>query len=613
LVSSTTIFLTAILFLGVAAQWLAWRLRLPAILLLLAFGFGAGYLFRRMGQGPDELIGEVLFPAVSLAVGVILFEGGLTLRLRDLRETGGVVVRLVTLGVLVTWILSAAAAHWILGLSLSTAALLGAILTVSGPTVIMPLLRSLRPVGRVGPLVKWEGIVNDPIGAVLAVLVFEAILAQVAGPNAFEQALVRLGGTILAGAVVGTVGAYILLEPLRRFWIPDFLHSPVFLATVVACYVLANLWWQESGLIAVTLMGVILANQKRAKIKHVAEFKENLRTLLLSVLFIVLAARIRTDQLAEVGWRGIVFVLLLVLVIRPLVVLLSTLGSELKRNERMFLAWLHPRGIVAAAVSTLFALEIAERARGEYPPQLVAEARQLAPITFVVIVGTVTIYGLTARPVALWLGLSRPDPQGILFAGAAEWIREIAQTVQEEGFHVLLVDTSYANIAAARMQGLPTCYANVLSEYVHEDEGLADIGRLLAMTPNDEVNSLAMIAFADQFGRAGVFKLPAAKTVSGSARRTPAQEHQPGRILFAPDATYSHLARRFAEGAELRKTRLTEDFTYEDFRQRYGESALVLFRITDSGKLLITATEEDAKPQPGQKLIGLVEPVEEKA
>jgi NhaP-type Na+/H+ or K+/H+ antiporter len=606
----------AVLGLGIAAQWLAWRARLPAILVLLILGFATGELFFGFGarwfadspreaiRSPDELIGpDLLFSIVSLSVAVILFEGGLSLRIRELRETGRAVLGLVTVGVLVTWLLTAVAARLLLGFPAPMALLAGSILVVSGPTVIVPLLRHVRPARRVASLVKWEGIVNDPIGAVLAVLVFGATFgAAEAEAGGFQKALfgalAGLAAITVVATVLATLVALLLIQMLRRYWVPDFLQNVVFLAAVIAAFALSNLLWPESGLVTVTILGIILANQRTVTIRHVVEFKENLRVLLISVLFIALASRLQLSDLTRLGVWGFVFLAALLVVVRPAAVFLATLGSGLQMRERLFLAWIAPRGIVAAAVSSVFALQLANVES--------LDAERLVPVTFLVIVGTVTVYGLTAAPLARWLKIADPNPQGILFAGAAPFVQAIAATVRDKGFHVLLVDTNYENIAAARMKGLPTCWANILSGYVREELDLAGLGRLMAMTPNDVVNALAAQQFTHFFGRAEVYQLPLRTTEA--QRQEPVSEDRRGRLLFDPKAGYGRLSQRLAGGAVVKATNLSDEFDYQAFRNLYGNSAIVLLVIDESGDLIVSTADGPLTPKPGQTLISLVDP-----
>jgi NhaP-type Na+/H+ or K+/H+ antiporter len=586
--------LTGILVLGVSAQWLAWRLRLPSILLLLGFGFLAGPATKLIS--PDALFGDLLFPLVSISVALILFEGGLSLRLADLRQIGWPLWSLVTIGAFVTWTLAAAGARLLLGLAVGPALLLGAILVVTGPTVIGPLLRHVQPTGRVAAVAHWEGIVIDPVGAVLAVLVYEALaVAPATGPLAAARAVVpQLGMTLVVGVVLGGAAALAALELLRRFWVPDFLQSPLLLMLVVGAFAASNLAQVESGLLTVTLMGVILANQRHVPVKHLIEFKENLRVLLIASLFILLAARVGPADFTTLGWRGPLFVVFLIVVVRPVSVFVATVGSGLLPKERAFLAWLAPRGIVAASVASVFALRMGEAGAA------------LVPATFLVIVGTVAMYGLTAPPVARRLGLSNPNPQGILFASAHPGARAIAQAVKAAGFPVLLVDNNRANIATARLEGLPTAFASVLSEDALDGVLQSGLGRLLALTSDDEVNALATLHFREVFGRAEVYQLPPRK--GGSPRLESAPPHLRGRYLFAAGANYDALDTRFAAGEVVKTTKLGEGFDYAAFLERYGEDALPLFVVTETGNLQVSVADKTPSPRPGQTVIALVRP-----
>ncbi len=587
--------IASIIILGIGAQWLAWRFGLPSILVLLVFGFIAGPVADFLH--PDEILGDLLFPIVSGAVALILFEGGLSLKLRELKTTGHVVRNLVTIGALVTWGISAAGAYFILGFELPLALLLGAILVVTGPTVIIPLLRHVQAVGRISSIVKWEGIVNDPIGAVLAVLVFEAIVAtelQVAATTV----VISILETILIGLVLGGLTAGLLVLLLRRYWIPDYLQNGVTLMFVLGIFTASNMLQKESGLVTVTLMGVILANQRLASIKHIVEFKENLRVLLIASLFIILAARLKLEDLAYLGWGSLTFLILLVLVARPASIFLSTIRSGLNWREKLFLSWMAPRGIVAAAVTSIFALELAEKAG-------YAQAELMVPEMFVIIVGTVAIYGLSAVPVGRWLKVAQPNPQGVMIVGAHPWAQTIGTTLQEEGFKVLLVDTNRANIMAARLAGLPAHCASVLSEYIVDEVDLGGLGRLMALTPNDEVNALATLHFMEIFGRAEVYQL-SPKEITHKRRETVSPPLR-GRLLFGSGMTYARLNQRFRDGAVVKTTKLTEKFDYAAFQARYSNQAVPLFLINELGELVIFTTDNGPLPRPGQVLISLVE------
>lgn len=586
--------LAGVFVLGIAIQWIAWRIKLPAILLLLAGGFVAGPVTHWID--PQELFGDLLLPVVSLSVGLILFEGGLNLRLRELKETWRSLVGLLTVGVVVTWVGATLAGWWVLGLPKSVALILGAVLTVTGPTVIGPLLREIRPSGRVGAVAKWEGIVIDPVGATLAVLVFEAINAirRAEFGSATVNAAIGLASTTLVGLAVGLVAVGLLVLALKRFWIPDYLLNPVTLMFVVAAFAVANGLHHEAGLLAVTVMGVALANQKQVPVQRIVEFKESLTVMLISMLFVLLTARISLESLTSVGWRGVAFVMSLILVVRPLSVWLATIGSGLSATERCFLSWFAPRGIVAAAVSSVFALRLGE------------SGAVLAPATFVVIFVTVAVYGLTAGPLARRLGLAIADAQGILIAGANPIARAIAAALTKEGFTVALVDTQFSQVRKARDAGLMAYYANVMSGHVLDVVDFSGIGRFAAITSNEEVNALSASRFREMFGRANVFRLP--NTEARHASHEAESHHQfSGRILFSPKLTYDEFDRALADGASIKVTRLTDKFSFADFQSQYGERASPLFSI-DGKRLTIISPDTKLTPKSGQSLVSLALP-----
>jgi len=584
------IAVASIITLGIAAEWFAWRIGLPSILVLLVFGFLAGPLIGFLD--PDVMLGDLLFPIVSISVAVILFEGGASLRISELREIGGVVRNLVSIGAAITWVSTSTAGYVLLGLDPTAAALLGAILVVTGPTVIVPLLRQMRPVPQVASTLKWEGILIDPIGAVLAVLVFEVVLAG-GVEKATAAVLLVLLKTLLIGGLMTALGVGILVLLMDRQWVPEFLQSPLALMVVIAAFAASNVMQSESGLLTATLMGVALANQKAVEVRHILEFKENLRVLLISSLFILLAARLELSDLAGIGWPELAFLAALVLVIRPLSVAVSTFGSELEWRERAMVAFVAPRGIVAAAVASIFALELAHAGY---------EAYQLVSLTFMVIIGTVAIYGLGSRPVARLLGVSKPDPQGILFVGAHPWALRIAGAVQREGFNVCLADTNYSNIADARMEGLPTYFGSTLTEAALDTIDLDGIGRVLALTANDEVNSLTAVNFTEIFGKREVYQIPPEKFTAGSKQVV--SKHLRGRFLFDGTASYWDLTARFDAGADVKTTNLTDEFDFQKFKER-NPDAIPLFLIDRNGKLTVFTVLAPPAPVAGTRIMAI--------
>lgn len=595
---SILICLAGIIVLGVTAQWLAWRIGLPSILLLLVFGVVAGPVTGWLH--PDELFGDLLLPIVSIAVALILYEGGLSLKFSELTEVGATVRNLVSIGAAVTWAIASFAAHYLLGFGWHLSALLGAILIVTGPTVIGPLLRQIRPSGNVGPILKWEGIVIDPIGAVLAVLVYEAMLIGEAR-EASWVVLLGLLKTVVLGGGIGLLAAGLLVLLLARYWVADYLQNAVSLMLVVAAFVTANHCQDESGLLAVTVMGFFLANQKRVDVRHIVEFKENLQVLLIASVFIVLAARLQRGDFSSFGVREALFIGVLIVVARPLSVFVATWRSGLPVRQRLFFAWMAPRGIVAAAVASVFALKLEAVVVDGVP--VFPEAAALVPVTFLTIIATVTVYGLSSAFVGRKLGVAEAHPQGILFAGGHNWVQEIASTLQREGFRVLLVDNNRDNTNTARMAGLPAYTGSILAEQTLDDLDLGGIGHMVAVTPNDWVNVLAVRRFQGIFGRAECYQL---SSTDRQAKKKARHKYLYGRRLFRESINHDAMQHRLDQGFVVKATPLSTEFDYAAYCVRYGEMAVPLFLVDEKHHLNIITSDDEVTPQPGHTLIGFV-------
>lgn len=399
----------AVVGLAALAQVLSAKLAIPSIVGLLVMGLLAGPVTGLLDL--SEGSGASLFPFVSLAVGVILFEGGLRLDLRELRgsPSAAVVRRLLTLGVAVTWVGGGVAAALVFGLDPGIAAVLGALLTVSGPTVVLPLVRFLGLEGDVERTLRWEGILVDPIGAALAVIVFEAVLAGERAPRLTEAA-VQVLVTLAVGLVVGLVATAAVLLLLRIEQAGPGLDVLVVLAVVLGAFAAGDALRAEAGLLATTVLGMVLANQRLVSVERIVEFTENLGTLITSLLFIVLSARLERAELASAAVPALLFVAVLVVVVRPLGVFASTVGSDLPQSDRIVLAAMAPRGIVAAATASVFAQRLGEEG--------VAGTEQLVPVTFIVILATAVVYGLAARPFIQ--RVRQPSSAGATGGGGAE-------------------------------------------------------------------------------------------------------------------------------------------------------------------------------------------------
>jgi NhaP-type Na+/H+ or K+/H+ antiporter len=388
---------------GIAAQWFAWRLQLPAIVLLLAAGFIAGPATGFLDPAAD--FGDIYRPMVSIAVAIILFEGGLTLNFSEIRETSKAVRRIIMYAGPMVWGMGALAAHYIGGLSWPTAIVLGAILVVTGPTVIMPLLRQAQLDARPASLLRWEAIVNDPIGALFAVIAFEIILVYVGLHAADNLPLLFLSGFGLAiGA--GWASAKFIVWTFVRGHVPEYLKAPVLLSSVVAVYALTNMVLEESGLLTVTIMGVVLANSRIASLTDMRRFKETITTLLVSGVFIILTASLSMDDIRSLDLGAALFVAALLLVIRPIAIMLATIKSGATIQERILTSWIAPRGVVAVAVSGLFGTLLADAG--------VEDAGRMVAFTFAVVVTTIVLHGFTLKPLAAFLNLKKGVQAGHL-------------------------------------------------------------------------------------------------------------------------------------------------------------------------------------------------------
>jgi len=608
--SSIGVALAAVLLLGIGAQWVAWRIRIPSILLLLVFGLLAGPVMRqtvagnRLAINPDEIFGaDLLLALVGISVGMILYEGGLTLKLREIRSSWRSVAMLVSVGAIVTWMVALVSAKWILGLSTPIATLLGAVLIVTGPTVIGPMLSHIRPSGATGLILKWEGIVIDPIGVAVAVLVFEGIVA-LPGTHGLGVTIQAIATTIVAGTVLGFAAALLLKEVINRYLVPDYLQNPVSLMLVIATFTTSNMIMDESGLLATTVMGIVLVNQRKVDIHHILEFKENLRVLLISVLFVVLAARLRIEDLQRLDWIEVLgFLTVMIVVARPLTVFLSTLGAGLSWQERMFLCLMAPRGIVAAAAASIFALGL-EKAGVE-------GFETIVPLTFSVIIGTVAFYGLVAPVAARLLGVADPNPQGVLFIGASEWARALSGVLVKHGIHVQLVDTNRANIRHAVMNGLPAINANILAMSDFSEIDLRGVGRVFGATPNDEVNMLVLQVFKGYFDSSSLYRLTQT-TRPGKKKKEASGEEKSntrGRVLFDDGLGHQAFEDHLHDGWVIKATNISNEFSFGNYKILYGSSAIPLCTIRE-GTLIVSTVDSPASPVAGDTIISLVNPEE---
>jgi len=589
---SVPLQLALITVVAFACQWASWRIKLPAILPLLLSGLLLGSVAGLIQ--PKQLFGDLLLPGVSLAVSIILFEGALTLRFSEIRGLEKTVRRLVTWGALITWGVVTLSAWGLLKLPFGLALLFGALVVVTGPTVIVPLLRSVRPKASVARLLRWEGIVIDPLGAILAVLAYELVVAT-GQQGALLHGLWLFFQAIAVGAAMGTIVAFALSALLSRHLVPEYLRSFLVLSSVIGSFVISNSISEESGLVTVTVAGIVMANRKGVRTDDILHFKENLSVMLISVLFIVLAARLEMEQLLSLGATALLVLAIIQLVARPLSVWVATLGSSLDWREKSLLAWIAPRGIVAAAVSALFAQRLEENG--------VAGAELLVPLTFMVIIGTVALQSITARPLARLLKVAEPGPRGFLIIGANPVARAIGQTLSQNNFPVILTDSSWESIRTARMEGLPTFYGNPVSSHADQYLDLVGYGKLLGLSPRRELNTMATMRYRLEFGEPNVYSLP---WQSEKEEKHDVAAHHRGATLFGPDMTYARLASLISQGADIRKTRITEEFDFKAYLAVEKRQVWPLFAVDPKDRIHVFTSESQPEPRAGWSVIGLI-------
>ncbi|WP_257545910.1 sodium:proton antiporter [Sphingopyxis sp. DBS4] len=574
---------------GIGAQWIAWRTGRPAIALMLVAGIVAGPILGLID--PERDFGALHEPIIKLAVAVILFEGGLTLKFRELRHAGAAVFMLVFIGVPVGWALGTAAAYYGAGLSLELSALFGGIMVVTGPTVIVPMLRTLNITPRVKHMLKWEAIVNDPIGALLGVGIYAYITHGGAEANSTAIVTDVVAASVLA-MLIGGAAAFALTAAFVRGWVPEYLKAPVLLTTVIAVFVLSDLVMHETGLITVTAMGVVMANRETDSSHMLMRFKEDLTVLLVSGVFIILSATLDWTVVTNFQARFVLFLILLLFAVRPLTIMIALLFTRIPFKERLFVAWIAPRGIVAAAVTGLFALRLSDYG--------VPGAEALVPLSFSVVIATIFAHGFTAQPFARWLGLDRGKGNGVLLVGANSWTIAFAEFIKAQGSDVLIADESKFALRRARRADLPVHQGDIL-DAAHDDE--LDMGRyqqLIAATDNDSYNALVCSELAPEVGHDRVSRMLV--TAQTGARRR-------GRVLTLGGTPIEEQLDRLQAGWSFGRTRITEKFPYADFVARMrasGGDTLAVQRA--SGELAVFSMQHRPPVEPGDTLWTFVPP-----
>ncbi len=574
--------------LGVGAQWVAWRTGKPAIALMLIAGILAGPVFGIID--PERDFGALQEPVIKLAVAVILFAAGLSLNFRDLRHAGPAVLRLVVIGVPLGAVLGTLASHYAAGLPLGISALFGGIMVVTGPTVIGPMLRTLRVPARTRDILKWEGIVNDPIGALLGAAIYGYITyagvsrdAMAIGFDIAAAAAIAIGIGVALGFAVTTL--------FPRGYVPEFLKAPVLLVIVISGFVLADVIKHETGLITVTVMGVVMANRPMYSSAALKRFKEDLAVLLISGVFIILSATLDYQVIAHFRVRFILFLVLLLFVIRPATVLASLAFSKVPWRERLFVAWIAPRGIVAVAVTGLFSLRLADYG--------FIGARELQSLGFAVVIVTIFAHSLTASWLAQRLGIDKGKGLGVLLVGANGWTTAFGAALRQYDIPVTIADTSKFALRAARKKDLDVHRGDVLDEANEDELDMGQFQQVIAATDNDSYNALVCSDLAPEIG---VDRL----SQTGHDEERPS--HGRARVLLPSGAPIDALEQRIAAGWTFSRTRITEKFGYDQFREQLPEAAEPVAVIDEEKNLRVFST--DARPviAPGDSIIAFYPP-----
>lgn len=585
--------LMLIIFLGVISQWLAWRFRLPAIVLMSIAGLAVGPFLGIIH--PEESFGELFKPFISLAVAIILFEGSLNLNFKEIRGFNKPVLRIVTLGAFIAWICGSLAAHYIAGLSWAVAFVIGGLFIVTGPTVILPLLRQAKLKPRPAAILKWEGIVVDPFGALLALFAFQFVLFAIGDVTAGAFGLFFLAS--LFAVAFGAGAGWLLGRMIEKGQVPEFLKAPLVFSVVLLAFVLSDIVMHETGLLAVTAMGMVMANMHIASINDMRHFKENISVLLISSIFVMLTASLSLEVLNEIfNWRIIAFVLATLFLVRPLSIWLSTIGTDLSLQERTLIGWIAPRGIVALTVSGYFAGVLLDAG--------FQDAELLTALTFALVFSTVVAHGFTIGWLGRKLGLSSGDQPGILIVGAGSFVLKFAEALAEKNGNVLIMDPSWGRLQEARLAGLNTYTGEILSEHTKYELELTSYDTMIMASELDSYNALVINNFVPDFGRENMYKTSIHQGNPDDLNAT-----LKGKTLFGNEWNIHELNEKAEEGYTIRKTQLTPQYTFEEYKKKWSADTILLFIEREQGKIDFFTSGNFPEPKIGDTIVSFTSPV----
>jgi len=582
--------------LGVGAQWIAWQLRMPAIVLMLAAGLVVGPLLGVFDPGRD--IGPLYLPMISIAVAIILFEGGLTLNFHTLRDAAEGVKRLVFIGAPLGWLLSTLALRFGAGTTWESAAVFGGIMIVTGPTVIAPLLRSARLARRPAALLQWEAILNDPVGALAAVLALEVVIVLRTAEQVSGAVWSLVLGIGVATALGGAVG-YAIAWAFNRAKVPEYMKVPVLFVLVLAVFAVSDSLLHESGLLAVTVMGIVIANANLPSYEELRRFKEQATVLLVSGVFILLAASLNFSALSQLTWRSILFVIVVLSVVRPVTVFLALAFTQLPMREKVLVATTGPRGVVLVAVAGLFGERLAELG--------IEDGALIGPLAFILVAASVVVHGFTLAPVARFLKVTAAEVPGVILVGGSYWTTALAEELKRAEVPVLITDPNRGHLRRAREAGIDTFFGDILSEGAELQVDMNGYKIVIAATDNDAYNTLVATDLGPEFGRENVYQLGREKMAN--ARH--ALPSSLGGRNFAKRATYNELNRLMWQGWGFVVTRMSEEYSLEDWRAQRPEARLIGY-IDAAGEMHLVSGDDEVNVAPGHRLVAMVPP-EDKA
>lgn len=589
------IHITLVVGLGVLSQWLAWRFKLPAIVVMSIIGLLTGPILGLID--PKAQFAQLFDPFVSIAVAVILFEGSLNLDMREVRGIEKPVFRIVTLGAMLAWILGSLAAHYIADLSWAVAIVIGGLFIVTGPTVILPLLRQAKLKPKPAAILKWEGIIVDPFGALLAVFSFEIVQFLVLREVSGKTILFFFIASIIAVLIGWLLGRGIGWM-FQKGHIPEYLKSPVVFIVVIACFTIADEIKHETGLLAVTAMGITLANMHISSISDMRHFKENISVLLTSTIFIMLTAGLTMKTITEIfHWNIILFVLLMLFIVRPVSIFLSTVGTDLSIKEKILIGWIAPRGIVALTVSSYFAKVLIDEG--------FKDASILTTLTFALVFATVCAHGFSLSWLAKKLDLSIGEEPGILLVGSNDFTVAFASKLKQLGYPVLVADSSWERLRVARRAEVDVYHGEVLAEQTEYHLDLTPYEYVIAATELDAYNALVCTAFLQDMGRNNVFQLSIRDQEDSREDVDEIMHTVRGRMLFKKGITWEFLHHKMEHGYTIYNTKITDEYTYETYLEEKSDDSLLL-AVSKQGKALsFFAHDQEIKVNAGDTVLSL--------